>query len=233
MGENKSIFHARTIPLVSDFVREVTEIALFVVTSSFVSMFGILSNTINIAVYLKIGIKYSASAQFFSLSVTDLFVSIQSLTSSLALLVDKVNSTLTALDPFSLAFYGLPQAREKVYSLSIVITFLLSVELCFCVLFPFTVQTMFTKSSSAKIIAVMAIVFGALLIPDYLTERLAWRQDYRYNTTRILHWISYGRVTFDIFKDVIFAALLSVLGCVTIIICSVIMIRKIHVSRNF
>lgn len=236
MANHSSSYNITTpdfVPLISDEAADIIRFALFIVTGSSISFFGVIANAVNIAVYLKMGVKDSATFQFFALAVTDLLYSALVLTTSISLLVNEVNPDLTVLDPFSFALNGINQTREKVYATSIVITLFLSVERCFCVLFPFKVKTLFTKSRSVKANACVVFVFGALLVPDYMTERLGWKHDPRFNTTRLLTWISDRRIGFVIFKDAIFAALLPVSAGITTTVCAGIMVGKIRRSTKF
>lgn len=218
---------------VNSSVTDILQFALYVVVSLCLALFAFGAHVISIVAYSKMGIKDSPSVLFLSLSITDLTFSLLILASSTSILIGEINPLLTLLDPFSFSFYGEPAFREKVYSMSIVIIILLSVERCFCVIFPFRVKTLFTKSRSVKVISFVAFVFGALLIPDYLTQRLSWTFDPFLNSTRLLFWYSQNRTSFAVFKDVIFAAFLPITAGVVTTISAVILITKTRSSREF
>lgn len=223
---------SRDRPLVSDVVKEFIILALLVVTSSCFAGLGIISNILSIIVYCKQGIKDSISVQFVFLSVVDLAFSVLVVTSSICNLMNIVKPDSTALDPLSL-FFLISAAKEKVYAMSVVVTILLSAERCLCVVLPFKVKSMFTKSTSIKAIACIVLLFVAFTVPEYFTGGLTWQLNRKFNSSRLLLLLYDNRVNYEIFKDTILAGILPVFAGITTTVCTVCMIAKIQASYKF
>lgn len=227
--ENKS-FHSR--PLVDELTREIVVNTLFVGVSSCISLLGIVANGINIAVYAKQGVRDSVTVQFLSLSVSDCAFSAIVLTTCVSALLSSVRPDVTVLDPGSVA-YGLSPVREKMYSLSVAIIFLMSVERCFCVAFPFTVRSMFTKSRTIAAVLCIVLVLLVLIVLEYLTRGISWQYDQRFNSTRLLLWYSPNANSIDVVRNTILAGVLPVLSGAATTLCVLYMTKAIRASNRF
>lgn len=206
---------------------------LYIVVSSLVSLFGLITNFINTVVYWKMGIKDSTTVMLFSLSVVDFAYSLLILTSSLSVLIEEMCPFVSVLDLVSFSSYGLNQLREKVYTLSITITVFLSLERCYCVLFPFKFRIVFTKSRSVKAIACVVFICGTLLVPDYITQGLAWRNDSRFTAFRLLLRRTEDRFSFTIFKDFLLSVVWPVVASVTVTACAIVLTARIQAWGRF
>ncbi|CAG5129772.1 unnamed protein product [Candidula unifasciata] len=218
------------VALVDDSVKDIISDVSFIGAGSVISLFGIITNILNIVVYLKQGIKDSATVQFLSLSTSDCLFSVLVFMSSLGVLVSRIETFRTILDPVSFT-YSIVPVREKAYSVSISIIVLMSLERCFCVAYPFTVKLIFTKSRSILIIICIAAIFVASLIPEYLTKGLAWTYDKRSNRSRLTYWSS--TAASDVLKNSILAGVLPVVSGVGTTFCTLYMISAIKASNKF
>lgn len=216
--------------VVSSRTSEIIQLALYDATGSFFSVFGIVTNIINLIVFMKIGLNKNSMIQFFSLAVANLAFSTLALSASLTNLFGILTTSFTTVDLVALTSHVLSPPREKVYATSVVITILLSVERCISVIFPFKVKTAFTKSHSVKIIACAGFICGALLIPDFLVEHLEWRCDERFQLVRLLPFYAKYAVLYRMLKNIVFACVLPILAGVTTTACAVIMMAWIKSS---
>lgn len=212
--------------VVSSRTSEIIQLALYDATGSFFSVFGIVTNIINLIVFMKIGLNKNSMIQFFSLAVANLAFSTLALSASLTNLFGILTTSFTTVDLLALTSNVLSQPREKIYATSVVITILLSVERCI----PFKVKTALTKSHSVKIIACAGFICGALLIPDFLVEHLEWRCDERFQLVRLLPFYAKYAVLYRMLKNIVFACVLPILAGVTTTACAVIMMAWIKSS---
>lgn len=217
--------------LVSNSVRATIINILFVGAGSVTSLFGIIANIINIVVYVKHGVKDSATVQFLSLSASDCAFSILAFMSSVSVFVSRVRPYLTLLDPVSFS-YCVAITREKVYSTSVMIIFIMSIERCFCVAFPFSVKRIFSKSRSIKAVICISVIFMASQIPEYLTVGLVWTYDRTVNKSRLMIWISRDKPFTDVWKNIILAGVLPVVSGITTTMCTAYMIAAIKASNK-
>lgn len=218
--------------IVNTIIRDIIVDVLCIGACYLISVFGIVTNTISIVVYVKHGIKDSATVQFLSLSTSDCIHSMLIFMFSVSIFFGQVKPDLTAVDPTSFS-YCITTAREKAYATSIIIIFLMSIERCFCVAFPFTVKRFFSKSRSIIAITCAALVFASFLIPDYLSTGLAWSFDSPLNKTRLMYWSSGSKPGSDLWKDIILAGILPVMSGITATVCAVYMISAIKASNKF
>lgn len=235
MSINNFAHHNETMErtdVISHQVTSYIRVALVISTNSFISLFGTFANYINMVVFLKQGVTDSVTVQFFALSFADCMFCLFVLATSITVLFSEVSPNLTVLDPLSLS-YCISLSREKLYSLSVIITMFLSVERCVCVMLPFTVKQMFTRWRSTATIVCASIFLAVLLVPEYITEGLAWKHDTRFNYTRLLFWHTKDRLQFDLFKNIVLTGILPVIASVTITVCAIIMIARIKTSTEF
>ncbi|CAG5129774.1 unnamed protein product [Candidula unifasciata] len=218
--------------LVNNNMRALVIDILFVGVGTLVSLFGIVANMISVVVYVKQGVNDSATVQFLSLSASDCVFSVLAAMSSVSVFFGRVRPYLTPVDPVSFS-YCVAITREKAYSTSVIIIFMMSIERCFCVAFPFTVKRIFSKSRSVKAIVCVFSIFVVFLIPEYLTIGLVWTYDNKANSTRLMFWSSRDKAVIDVWKNIILSGMLPVVSGITTTICTAYMISTIRASNTF
>ncbi|BFZ09749.1 hypothetical protein BsWGS_12788 [Bradybaena similaris] len=219
--------------LIDDRIKNILSDILFIGAGTFISLFGIISNIISIAVYVKLGVKDSATVQFLGLSASDCVFSVLVLMSSVSIFFSQIKPDLTMVD--SISFMHLVSAtREKTYSVSMCIIFIMSLERCFCVAYPFTIKLIFTRARSAIVISCISIILVVVLIPEYLTKGLTWTFDNKLNTSRLMYWSTRDyRAAIEVGKNAILAGLLPLGSGVTVTICTLYMISAMQASSKF
>ncbi|CAG5129773.1 unnamed protein product [Candidula unifasciata] len=218
--------------LIDDSAENIIIDVLYIGAGFCISLFGIIANTINIIVYLNRGVKDSPTVQFLSLSVSDCVFSVLVLMSSVGYFFIKIKSKSTILDPTIFSHF-VSASREKAYSISVLIIFVMSLERSFCVAYPFTIKLIFTKSRSIVTITFLTVILTAALIPEYLNNRLEWVYDTNLNSSHLVYWSSREATTLDVLRNTIFAAVLPIVSGVSATVCTIYMISAVKASNKF
>ncbi|KAK3794063.1 hypothetical protein RRG08_059506 [Elysia crispata] len=120
-----------------------------------ISFFGIFTNSANIAVFLKMGFAESTNISFFALSVIDLLVSLYTLIGKLLYspVLFRLHGNFKAID-------GGRGMTSIIFATSGVggwVTTIISLERCFCIMFPLKVKTIITRRRIVLLILVMTV----------------------------------------------------------------------------
>ena len=129
---NMSDSHSFIIPLVSYTVYSVLNTVFGSFLTSIFSVFGILSNIINLIVYYKTGLQETTTIDFFVLAISDLVVSLSTIIIQVSRLVFTKSIPQTS---WVSTIFMYPAC-----GFSAMITALLSTERCLCVVFPLKVS---------------------------------------------------------------------------------------------
>ena len=121
-------------PLVSVRVMDVFLMVNDFVLCSFFSILGMITNTMNIIVYYKMGFSESSNVSFMALSVFDFLVSLVSFVPKL-LFTPVLRGTATVI------VYMVGKLIFVTVGGSSMMTALISIERCLCVLFPLKVSS--------------------------------------------------------------------------------------------
>ncbi|CAG5117803.1 unnamed protein product, partial [Candidula unifasciata] len=116
-----------------------------------VSFLGIWSNIFSMIIFYKLGLKDSMSVEFFALSFTDLLVALVQFVSC-TLYILGILYPDSSLDIWSLTTLAFGYTMLCFYFTSCWITTVISIERCLCVVYPFKVKLMFTRSRCTGLI---------------------------------------------------------------------------------
>ncbi|GFS24947.1 chemosensory receptor A [Elysia marginata] len=131
--------------------------------TSIVAIFGVFSNTLNIIVFLRMGLRETTNVGFFALAVVDWLVSVCSFLSVAARLPE---ITFIGESTISLTYY-LVGVMFPCLGLGAWVTAVLSVERCICIVIPLKVKTIVTRRRTLCLISGMAVyevVLGGLIL---------------------------------------------------------------------
>ena len=130
---------------------------------------GLVSNTINVVVFLKGGVKDSVTTLLLTLSISDTFF--------LILLIPSVvvwnNLTSTTMQVHLMCYWP----AMTFYDYSSYISVFLGVTRCACVVKPLHFKSVFTKSRTVIAVCILFCVDVLLHIPVLSISRLGWRKD--------------------------------------------------------
>ncbi|KAH9505655.1 hypothetical protein Btru_056207 [Bulinus truncatus] len=149
---------------------------------TFLSLFGLIANAVNICVFVKQGFRDKVNMSLLALAISDA-------------------GTLLTVLPFSvcsnplLVSSGLPVAFEDVQSVlgafprgtfcrvTNCITTYITMERCLCVVFPIKVKRIITKKVTAATLILIYLTLVLIMIPPYFQVNLGWRFDPYLNRT--------------------------------------------------
>lgn len=162
-------------PLITDEQMAQIHIYTNIVFRGLISLVGVATNVINIAVFQKLGVKDSMSVGLMTLSITDFLVTFLGLAGTLCFVMD-VYYPHGPIDPLAFHYIFVGWNRDIFYVISGWITTFLSVERCVCVVFPFKVKQIFTRGRSIVAMATIYLVIIAIHAPVLATQWLVWTQ---------------------------------------------------------
>ncbi|CAG5117951.1 unnamed protein product, partial [Candidula unifasciata] len=153
--------------VISDDALIYIRISLNIVARFIISIAGIVTNIINMIIFVKLGLKDSMSVGLFSLSLTDVLVTGVQLASCLCFVTGFVCMNI-GIDRY------LGWAISFVYEISCWITAMISIERCYCVVSPFTVKQVFTRFRCVAATVTIYILYIGMHVPVYLYPRIKW-----------------------------------------------------------
>lgn len=219
-------------PLISQEAMFIFMIAVMDVFCSLVAIFGIVSNTINIIVYVKQGVKDGVTITFIALSAWDLANCALCLITVVCFIISD-HFSLRDADILAIQYVYIGYTRGCTYVLSTIVTVYLSIERCICIVVPFKVKEIFTKSR-AVYTNIGIVAFGmACFAPAWATQSLQWKKDTSRNITRLVLLVSDNRRQIDIFVDTFNGIVLPTVAQIIITISAFIMISGIKSSAKF
>uniref|UniRef100_A0A2C9L3U1 G-protein coupled receptors family 1 profile domain-containing protein n=1 Tax=Biomphalaria glabrata TaxID=6526 RepID=A0A2C9L3U1_BIOGL len=226
---------------ISDELMEYLDLSLTVTVHGIFSVAGVMSNIVNVVIFVKLGLKDSMSIGLLTLSLTDLAVTALQLASSLSYMVKLIYES-SPLDPWLFGGYFFSWSRYVAYLISCWITTVISVERCFCVVYPFTVRQMFTRSRCVAVLLAICVTHVGVHLPVFIYAKLEWVEQSPPQFVGNDTWVS-GRCVFtvifnkdsamwEILSDMIAGISLSVISQLILIICTVWMIYSLKASSK-
>lgn len=216
------------------------EVSLLTVLQGAVALMGVICNSLNMAVFIKIGLKDSMSVGLFALSFTDLAVVATTLARNICDALKYLYQE-SPVDLHSISYQAFGWTRTCTFLISCWITALLSVERCFCVVSPFRVRQVFSRTLCTVVIATIYVVQGGVYLPVYIGERvekvkitspkpttnLTVRQE-----RVIIRLISTISKETEFIIDVTSSFLLSLISQIIILVCTIWMIYALKISSS-
>lgn len=206
------------------------ELTIGVIMRGVAAVIGVMSNSVNVIVFWLLGLKDSMSVCLFVLSVTDLLVSGSQVGSTLCVILDKIYPN-SQVDFSSLAYITFGWARYATFLISCWITAMISAERCFCVVSPFKVKQLFTRSRCVIVLGLIYSIHFAIISPVYIYERMEWVERESRDTNETAPGILVFSVVltqqttdFEIMADTLAGIVLSMTSQSVLVVCSLWMI---------
>ncbi|XP_059157405.1 rhodopsin-like [Physella acuta] len=159
--------------LVPDLLLRNLMLSLSVILHGVISLAGVLSNSVNVLVFIRLGLKDSMSVGLWALSFTDLVVTACQLAACVCYLIAYVYPN-TPISPWSIGSFVLGSVRYVGYFISCWITTIIALERCYCVVAPFRVKLVFTKSRCVASITFIYIIHVGIVIPLFIYDPMEW-----------------------------------------------------------
>ncbi|RUS90155.1 hypothetical protein EGW08_002034 [Elysia chlorotica] len=196
---------------------------------------AILLNILNIAVFLKMGVKDVMTLSLLSLSISDLLELFTG--SSIIIMVSLMKSHLALdllmkVDMFALIHWMMFVTCIG-QSTSTNITTMIAMERCLCVIAPFKLKTIVTMRRTR--IAIFAIVVIGVLgnVPNFVSSRFARVYNPMFNVTRVEILYTPNRRVMEELTVMINHAVVYPVSLVIVTTSSIIMIRGLRRSAKF
>lgn len=203
--------------------------ALFV---SLLSVSGSGTNVINAVVYYKQGIKDSVTVSYFALSLWDLGVCTMSFLILVCFIIEHY-FPVAAINFEDVSYVYASYTRSFFRGVSTCVTCFLSVEICICVLIPFNVRILFTKTRAIIINLGFVCVLMVCYSPLMGTQSLHYDHDPRFNQTRLILWWAKDRDKIGVYVSVFDAMAVPIIGQVVSTLTTVILLTCLKRSTKF
>ena len=208
-------------PYISEFFLTIKILAPFWPA---IILFGVISNIINIVVFLKAGAKDNVTILLLCLAVSDLvfLILITPFMCYFFLRAMIESNSLVVLIGFLLYWPAF-----TAYDLSAFIPVSLGVMRCACVAMPLKFKLVFTKARTIKWVMFLVILAVSLRIPVLTTQRLSWRTDPQTNVSspqiKAVNYVYMSRI-----NDILNRGILIYVLYMTMVTCVGILTFKLY-----
>ncbi|XP_059157398.1 uncharacterized protein LOC131941853 [Physella acuta] len=226
--------------VISNAMLNTIMIGLSVILNGIIAIAGVLSNSVNVLVFIRLGLKDSMSVGLWALSFTDLVVSVLHLCRCTSYLF-AIMYPFSQVDYWIIGRFYFGWARYVCYFISCWITTLIALERCYCVVSPFKVKQVFTKTKCVAFILVMCAIHIAMLIQIYVYPFFQWGRystdqkdtngsDIYFMQMKLQMTVETAQAQFNM--NIVVGVVLSVTSQVLIILCTVWMIYSLKSSSR-
>ena len=196
-------------------------------------VFGLVSNTVNIIVFTKIGFRDNVTVTLLFLSLSDLLNLILRCPVIVGRFMEKNFPNHDWPFDRQILYFGLFWPGYVFYDYSSFISVFLAFVRCVCVARPLRFKSMFTTSRTVKILVVLFLVALTLRAPVLTVFRLTWAVNPRTNSTyRSIRFSDNFR---EIYKanDIINRNIVSWVAYITAVTCVIILVTKLQTASRF
>jgi hypothetical protein len=199
------------------------------------ALLGVVSNIINIRVFILMGLHDGVTVSFLALAIFDLTYLISSISLSVSVAFYVFELKLVArfcIDPFAIFVFS-ATVMIIISITNVLTTTFLAVVRCLCVAKPLQFKNTMTKSKATIWMTGIGIFSFAIYIPILANMGMIGKFDKFRNSTRLTLWMSSKR---EIAKNNVWMVTEMFLPIVTqlvIMICIVIMVRCLRTAYKF
>ncbi|XP_035826000.1 uncharacterized protein LOC118477795 [Aplysia californica] len=200
-----------------------------------ISIFGTVSNCINIKTFLAMGIRDGVIVSFLSLSISDLLTSIMTFILSVCLVLHVLEISkgiIFSHQPRMLAIFAV-DLGFMTYLVTVLTTMYIAVTRCLCVVRPLHFKNTFSRSRSIAILVSFNFLAISSYIPLFANQGVQKQFSKKLNRTRFDIWLSPER---EKIKDGLFLVTQTIIPFVTefvIIVCVMVMINSLRKASRF
>lgn len=214
-------------PLISDEATYIFVAVFQVALTGILAVCGMVTNTINIVVFIKMGLRETVNISLLGLAVGDLFSLVFSLWESVCfnpLLQDPdVPVVFTEIEYITGCWPHVCFVRVASY-----ITAYITLERCLCIALPLKVKTIITTTRTKIVIVGIFFVVTATSIPEYYVTQLAWKFYPDKNRTMLgVHFIE-ERERFESVTLILNNIVMQCAAFVAVVVCTVILIVQLN-----
>ena len=190
-------------------------------------MFGLISNIINIIVFLKTGAKDNVTILLLSLAASDLVFLILNTPSICSLLIWTLVTSYSWPIDYDIFRHLLYYPSFTAYDLSAYISVSLGIMRCACVAMPLKFKIIFTKSRTIKWVMFLVVLAISLRIPVLTMQRISWRTDPQTNVSSpYLKVVNYTYMTR--INDILNRGIVIYILYITMVLCVGVLSFKLY-----
>ncbi|KAI8791459.1 fMet-Leu-Phe receptor [Biomphalaria glabrata] len=205
---------------------------------SCLALLGIVGNTINVLTFISMGLKDGVTTSFMLLAMSDTLylITVVSRDAAFAFMVSEILSDYKKwypVEPYGVYIY-FGNAGRIPYVLSYLITTMIAILRCLCVVWPIRFKSLaFSKKLAIALVSLFIFVAVMSYLPVLLLMDMTFQFDTKLNTSRPALWMSPLR---EKVKNVIWTSRSAVLPFITQVImisCVVTMNKHLKSSYRF
>lgn len=215
--------------------------ALFIYIPLLLSLFGVVSNLVNMLIFWKLGFKDSMSVNIFALSLTDFITTFLQTAVCLCYMASKFHPD-SNVDFWAVGNFAVQWMENAAYLISCWITAVISIERCFCVVFPFKVKQIFTRFRSFIALLTIYVLHIALHVLVYVVHKMEWMEIFVQSpagsnitappTRRFTTVVCEGTARIEEIFNIVVSLALSDVSFIIVIACTAWMIHKLHATAS-
>ena len=190
-------------------------------------LFGLVSNIINIIVFLKTGAKDNVTVLRLSLAASDLVFLLLNTPSTSSLFIWTVVTSYSWPIDYNIFRYLLYWPAFTTYDLSALISVSLGVMRCACVAMPLKFKVVFSKSRTVKWVMFLVVLAVCLRIPVLTIHRISWRADPQTNVS-LPYLKAVNNIYMTRINDILNRGIVIYILYITMIICVGVLTFKLH-----
>ena len=190
-------------------------------------LFGLVSNIINIIVFLKTGAKDNVTVLLLSLAASDLVFITLSASPTCSLLIRILVKSHTCPIDYDIFRYLLYWPTFTAYDLSAYISVSLGMMRCACVAMPLKFKIIFTKSRTIKWVIFLVVLAVCLRIPVLSIHSISWRTDPQTNMSS-LYLKDVNTAYMTRINDILNRGIVIYFLYITMVICVSVLIFKLY-----
>lgn len=213
--------------LISDEVTAVLVVVFQVAIAEILAVGCIITNSINIVVFVKMGLNDAVNISLLGLAVGDLFAQIFSFWDSVCfnpMFKDSdVPVVFTEIDYLTGCWPHTCFVRVTSY-----ITAFITLERCLCITLPLKVKTIITPKRTRLVIVIIFLSVIVSSAPEYYVNQLVWKFYPEKNRTMLGIYFIEDRDKFEIVTMLLNNVVLQCLSFICVVVCTLILIVQLN-----
>ncbi|RUS89232.1 hypothetical protein EGW08_002975 [Elysia chlorotica] len=216
------------------FLDEFNVLKIFIYQLWFaIILFGLASNTLNITVFVSLGLKDSVTVTLLFLSVSDLINLLLNIPMAIARCIGETYPDHQWPIDRNILYYLLYWPAVVFYDFSSFIAVFLAVVRCLCVARPLRFKSMFTPGRTVTILLSLFLAAFIFRGPVLVTNSLGWAVNPRTNATFVyLRHLDNSEELFKV-NDIFNRNIVSWMAYITAITCLVILTSSLLAASRF
>ncbi|CAG5135334.1 unnamed protein product [Candidula unifasciata] len=213
--------------IISDKVADIIVAILQVAFTGICAFAGIITNTINITVFLNMGLHDAVNVSLFSLAIGDLLSLVCSLWESICFNT-KMEDLGTPIVFSEIEYVTGCWPHVCFVRVTSYATAFITLERCLCITVPLKIKSIITPKRTKVVMGFLFFFVAATSAPEFYVTQLGWKFYPERNRTMLgIHFID-GREKFESVTLVMNNIVLQCVAFVSVVICTVVLIIQLN-----